>query len=86
MEGGRLMGWAARVRMGRVSELLPNSSEEIEVLSQPSRRVFVSILTHRVTKREMYHKAKEEGRGHVTSWVRGSVNCPVLTMYGQGCG
>lgn len=23
----------------------PNSSEEIEVLSQPSRRVFVSILT-----------------------------------------
>ena len=40
MEGGRLMGWAARVRMGRVSELLPNSSEEIEVLSQPSRRVF----------------------------------------------
>lgn len=71
------MGWAARVRMG----CWPNSSEEIEVLSQPSRRVFVSILTHRVTKR-----AKEEGRGHVTSWVRGWVNCPVLTIYGQGRG
>lgn len=64
----------------------PDSSEEIEVLSQPSRRVFVSILTHRVTKREMYHKAREEGKGHVTSWVRGWVNCPVLTIYGRGRG
>lgn len=62
----------------------PNSSEEIEVLSQPSRRVFVSILTHRVIKREMFRKAKEEGTAHITSW--GSVNCPVLTVYGQGCG
>ena len=36
----------------------PDSSEEIGVLSQPSRRVFVSILTHRVTKREMYIRPK----------------------------
>ena len=83
VEGGRLAGGVGC--RGEHGLLARQFRRDRSVESALQESVCVHFDSQSDQKGDV-HKAKEEGRGHVTSWVRGWVNCPVLTIYGRGRG
>lgn len=67
MEGGSLVRWVARVSMRWVVGGTSKSHRRHQELNWSSRREYLCLVWHRVTKGEVPHK--QEGRA--VSWVRG---------------